>query len=159
MYGRPRSFLDPWGARGSPWKSCWMLCLGTRIPPSVPNISYGFLVDFLDSGNRAGWRNVPGALSKEKFCTPERCESGPVWGVPWSLPNAVLRHRRHRERLAAAETCAAWLLRAGHGLERALSSGTRQPLPSGALPNNLEAQSKRSAFALIYQLLSFINIY
>lgn len=55
----------------------------------------------------------------------------------------MLRHCSCWEHLAAAETCTAQLLQAGHGLERALSLGTRQSPPVGALPNNLEARGKK----------------
>lgn len=58
------------------------------------------------------------------MCT--HCEAGLVQGVPWSLTNVVLRHRGRWKHPAAAETCTARLGQAGHGLERALSAGTRQ---------------------------------
>lgn len=94
-------------------------------------------------------------LNKEKLTPPpQRSESGPVQGVPWSLPNVVLRHRRHWECSAAAETCPAQLLGASRRLERALSLGTRQPLLSGALPNNLEAWSKKEC--ICFDLSAFI---
>ena len=84
-YGRPRSLLEqPRDARGSPWKRCWLLCLDSRISPSVPDTLYIFSVNFLSSGKCARRRNVPRVLNKEKLCppAPKRCESGPDQGVP-----------------------------------------------------------------------------